>query len=197
MPRPRAPVVALSRWAGSQGDAVADRVASWLDYGLFGAPQIDRIAADPSLRTRLRGGLDATRSAALEELVALATRRAPGAPRELVEVVATLGARGMAVVLGRGAAAILPPDRALRVLVVAPLALRVERLAAEQAIARDEAHACITSADAARRAALAERFGIAAEDLTHYDLVLNTEALAVEAAAALAVDALRRRFPLP
>ena len=62
----------------------------------------------------------------------------------------------------------------------------------------DEAKACIASADGARRAALRDRFGVAAEDtFTHYDLVLNTEALSIEAAAALVVDALRRRrFPL-
>ena len=122
--------------------------------------------------------------------------RAPAAPAALVRVVATLGERGMAVVLGRGAASILPPARALRVLVVAPEAQRAERMAQAQGIPLGEAVACIASADSARRSALRERFGIAAEDLTHYDLVLNTEALSIEAAAALVVDALRRRFPL-
>jgi cytidylate kinase len=74
--------------------------------------------------------------------------------------------------------------------------MRAERLAQAQAIPLAEAAACVASADGARRAALRDRFGIAAEDLTHYDLVLNTEALSIEAAAALVVDALRRRFPL-
>lgn len=196
MPRPQAPVVAVSRWAGAEGEAVAERVAAWLDYGLFGATEIDQIAADPALRAALRADLDTTRSKLLDELVSRAALRAPGAPPDLVEVVATLGVRGMAVVIGRGAAVLLPPDRALRVLVVAPLELRVERLAAAQGIPHEEADACVASADAARRAALSERFGIAAEDLTHYDLVLNTEALSVDAVAALVVDALRRRFPL-
>ena len=196
MPQPRGPVVACSRWAGAHGEAVAEQVAAWLDYGLFGPAEIDRIAGDAGLRERLQAGFDGKRRAALDELLAAAVARVPGAPRALVEVVATLGARGMAVVVGRGAAAILPPERALRVLVVAPLAVRVDRTATEQGIPRAEAEACVASADAARRAALSERFGIAAEDLTHYDLVLNTEALSVEAAAALAVDALRRRFPL-
>jgi hypothetical protein len=196
MPQPRGPVVACSRWAGADGEAVAEQVAEWLDYGLFGPAEIDRIAGDAGLRERLRAGFEGARRAALDELLATAVARAPGAPRPLVEVVATLGARGMAVVVGRGAAAILPPERALRVLVVAPLAVRIERTAKEQGTPRAEAEACVASADAARRAALSERFGIAAEDLTHYDLVLNKEALSVEAAAALAVDALRRRFPL-
>jgi hypothetical protein len=197
MPRPRAPVVALSRWAGALGEETAERVASWLDYGLFGAAEIDRIAADPTLRARLRDGLDPERSAALDALLGSIRECAPRAPAALLEVVATLGIRGMAVVLGRGAAAVLPPDRALRALVVAPARIRAGRIMAAQGIGREEASACIASADDARRAALAERFAIAAEDLTHYDLVVNTEMLSVDAAAALIVDALRRRFPGP
>ena len=194
MPRPLGPVVACARWPGAAGEEIAEQVAAWLDYGLFGAETIDRIAADQGARQRLTAGLDAARRAALVEQIEEADARAPGASRELVEVVATLGARGMAVILGRGAAVILPPARALRVLVVAPRAVRVERLAAGREIPLSEAEACLASADAARRAALSERFGIAAEDVSHYDLVLNTEALSVDAAAALTVDALRRRF---
>ncbi len=196
MPQPRGPLVAFSRWAGALGDEVAARVAEWLDYGLFGAETIDRLAADPELSARLEADLDAAQRLAIGERVAKVLARAPAAPAALVRVVATLGERGMAVVLGRGAASILPPARALRVLVVAPEAQRAERLAQAQGIPLDEAVACIASADSARRSALRERFGIAAEDLTHYDLVLNTEALSIEAAAALVVDALRRRFPL-
>lgn len=196
MPQPRGPLVAFSRWAGAFGDEVAARVAEWLDYGLFGAEAIDRLAADPALSARLDAGLDAVQRAAISERVASVLARAPAAPADLVRVVATLGERGMAVVLGRGAASILPPLRALRVLVVAPEARRAERMAQAQGIPLPEAVACIASADSARRSALRERFGVAAEDLTHYDLVLNTEALSIEATAALVVDALRRRFPL-
>jgi hypothetical protein len=196
MPQPRGPLVAVSRWAGAYGDEVASRVAAWLDYGLFGPASIDRLAAEPELAAHLILGLDAAQLAAVDARVAAVMASAPAAPAGLVRAVATLGERGMAVVLGRGAASILPSTRALRVLVVAPEAARAERTAQAQQIPLAEAIACVASADSARRAALHERFGIAAEDLTHYDLVLNTEALSIEAAAALAVDALRRRFPL-
>jgi hypothetical protein len=196
MPAPRGPLVAFSRWPGSLGDEVAARVAAWLDYGFFDAETVDQLAERADLRERLEAGLDAAAREAIAARVAAARGRAPGAPEALVAVVMTLGERGMAVVLGRGAAALLPPERALRVLVVAPEAQRVARTAAAQGVPTAEAAACVASADAARREALRERFGVGSEDLAHYDLVLNTEALSVEAAAALAVDALRRRFPL-
>lgn len=195
MPRSRGPVVACSRWSGALGEEVAARVAEWLDYGLFGPEALDRLAADAEQRRRLAAGLDEAARRAVDAQIETVMTRMPAAPRALVESVATLGARGMAVLLGRGAAAILPSSRALRVLVVAPPRLRAERLAEAQGVPIDEAVACIASADGARQAALRETFGIAAEDLTHYDLVINTEELSVEAGAALIVDALRRRFP--
>ena len=195
MPRPHAPVVAVSRWAGARGEEVAQRVAEWLDYGLFGPETIDRLAADATLREQLALGADPDPATELAAQLDSVRARAPAAPPGLVEIVARLGLRGMAVLLGRGAAAILPPSHALRVLVVAPDALRAERLSKDQGIDLAEARACVASADAARHAALAG-FGFVAEDLTHYDLVLNTEALSIDAVAALTVDALRRRFPL-
>ncbi|RIL01447.1 MAG: hypothetical protein DCC71_17605, partial [Proteobacteria bacterium] len=110
MPRPRGPLVALSRWAGALGDEVGRAVAEWLDYGLFGAEAVDRLAHEPALLGRLAAGLDDGERASIAAQVNAFVARAPGAPRGLVEVVATLGVRGMAVVLGRGAAAILPPE---------------------------------------------------------------------------------------
>lgn len=196
MPLPRGPLVAFSRWAGAWGDEVATRVAEWLDYGFFGADTIDHLASDPALCAQLEADLDPTQREAVVARVATVLRYAPAAPPGLVRLVATLGERGMAVLLGRGAASILPSARALRVLIVAPEAVRAERVAAAESISLDAATASVARSDGSRRAALRDRFGIAAEDLTHYDLVLNTEALSIEATAALVVDALRRRFPL-
>jgi hypothetical protein len=196
MPQPRGPLVAFSRWAGAYGDEVATRVAEWLDYGFFGAETIERLAAEPGLLAQLEDDLDATQRETVAARVATVLRYAPAAPPGLVRVIATLGERGMAVLLGRSAASILPSARALRVLIVAPESLRAERVAEAQGIPLAEAAASVAHSDDSRRAALHDRFGIAAEDLTHYDLVLNTEALSIEATAALVVDALRRRFPL-
>lgn len=196
MPQPRGPLVAFSRWAGAYGDEVATRVAEWLDYGFFGADTIDDLASDPARCAQLETDLDAAQREAVAARVETVLRYAPAAPPGLVRLVATLGERGMAVLLGRGAASILPSARALRVLIVAPESVRAERIAAADSIALDEAMASVARSDGSRRAALRDRFGIAAEDLTHYDLVLNTEALSIEATAALVVDALRRRFPL-
>jgi Cytidylate kinase-like family len=199
MPHPRGPCVAISRLPASGGDEVAARVAEWLDYGLFGLDGIDRLAADPSLRTRLQGDLAPEVRAAIESRVsqAFGDRAFAESPylRSVVSIVATLGERGMAVVLGRGATAILTPQRALRVLVVAPAAARVARLVAATSAAPDEAARRLVADDAARGSFLRSHFGVEIDDATLYDLVVNTAHLSIDAAAALVVDALRRRFP--
>jgi cytidylate kinase len=110
-------------------------------------------------------------------------------------MVSTLGQRGMAVVVGRGASAILPAARTLRVLIVAPAADRAARLAAARGLSAAEAEQRLAAEDAARRSFLRDRLGVEGDDPLAYDLVVNLEHLSTDSGAALVVDALRRRFP--
>ncbi len=200
MPQPRGPCVAISRLPASGGTEIAQRVAEWLDYGFFGVENVDGLVGDAALGRALRAGLDAAALAELDDDVARALK-APGLAASdyvhtLVRILTTLGERGMAVLLGRGGAVILPPRRALRVLVVAPRGVRAERLAAREALSVEAAGSRLDEQDAARRAFLAEQFDVEIDDPTLYDLVINTGFLSVDAAAAVVVDALRRRFPV-
>ncbi|HSJ95668.1 MAG TPA: cytidylate kinase-like family protein [Myxococcota bacterium] len=198
MPAPRGAVVSISRqpWAG--GDEVAERVAGWLDYGLFGLDHLRELARDPSLRDRLVADLEPAARTAIEERARLLFGELDEAEvREVASVVAALGERGMAVVVGRGAIAVLPRERTLRVLVVAPRETRAERLAAALDLPPVAANARLEREDRERLAFLRDRLGLASDDAALYDLVVNTERLAPDAAAALVVEAVRRRFPPP
>jgi cytidylate kinase len=197
MPQPRGAVVSVSALPGSGGEAVAQRVAEWLDYGLFGLEAMRDIASDPALRSMLATDLEPAALEAVEARVrfVLGATPEPGADlREMARVVATLGERGMAVVVGRAASAVLPPARTLRVLVLDSTPRRVERLAAERGLPPAEAGRVLAEEDAARREFLA-RLGISGDDPTFYDLAVNTHRLTTDAAAALVVEAVRRRFP--
>lgn len=196
MPAPRGAVVSVSSqpWAG--GDAVAERIAGWLDYGLFGLDELRELARDPDLRDRLVGPLAPEVRAAIEARTrVLFGDLDPAEAREVAAVVAALGERGMAVVVGRGAIPILPRERTLRVLVVAPHAERVRRLGARRDLAPADAEAELAREDAERLAFLRDRLGASGDDPSLYDLVLNTEQLTTDAAAALVVEGVRRRFP--
>lgn len=196
MPAPRGAVVSVARqpWAG--GEEVAERVASWLDYGLFGVDELRALAADPALRHRLLGNLDPELRARIDARAGhLIEGLAEAEMREVAAVVAALGERGMAVVAGRGAIALLPQERTLSVLVVAPGEARLGRLAAARGLAPEAARTELGREDHERLVFLRERLGLAGDDPAFYDLVLNTGRLPPEAAAALVVEAVRRRFP--
>jgi hypothetical protein len=196
MPAPRGAVVSVSRQPWARGDEVAERVAAWLDYGLFGLEALRALADDPGLRERLVADLAAPARAAVEERVrALFEGLAAAELREVARVLAALGERGMAVVVGRGAISVLPRERTLRVLVVAPREERARRLAAARGLPAAAADAELAREDGERLAFLRERLGVAGDDPALYDLVLNTERLTPDAAAALVVEAVRRRFP--
>ncbi len=201
MPQPRGPVVAMSRLPQAGGRALANRVAAWLDYGLFGRAEIDAIAANWALRGRLADGLGVEEQRRVEERAEREVRctdagRASPTLRA-AEVVSLLAERGMAVLLGRGATALVPPERALRVLVVAPLETRLARASESRGVAREEANEILKEEETVRSAFLRDCFGREMGQPTDYDLILNTEWLSVDAGAALVVDALRRRFPSP
>ncbi len=199
MPQPRGPCVSVARSPQAGGRELSARLSASLDYGLFGREEVDEIAASWSLRGRLAEGLDDEALRRVEERAAAAVQCSDPAARAGVqraaEVVSLLGERGMAVLLGRGSTALVPAERALRVLVVAPFEVRVERLAASRGIEASEATELLKDAEAHRTRFWRDCFGRELYEPTDYDLVLNTEWLAPDAGAALVIDGLRRRFP--
>jgi cytidylate kinase len=198
MPKLRGAVVSISQQPFSGGDEIAARVSEWLDYGLFGLETLREIARNPALRAQLAADLDADLLRTIETRVQpLFEALDETELRDLARVLSTLGERGMAVVVGNGALSILPRERTLRVLVVAPREERVRRAIERLAQDGEQAARHVEQEDAARLAFLRDRLGLgsAGDDATLYDVVLNTELLSFHAAAALIVDALRRRFP--
>lgn len=198
MPQPRGPCVSIARAPQAGGREISARVAAFLDYGLFGREEIDGIAASWSLRGRLAEGLDDAALRRVEDRAAKAVQCSDEAARSVVqraaEVVSLLGERGMAVLLGRGSTALVPTERALRVLVVAPQNVRVERLSKSRGVERAQAKELLAEAEDRRVRFLRDCIGRELYEATEYDLVLNTEWLAPDAGAALVIDGLRRRF---
>ena len=200
-PPPRGPCIALSRQPGAGAAEVGRRVAELIGYGFFGIEIVDQIARELGVQHRLVAGLDERVSTGIDRYVADAFRTRPFTEtdylRAVVRTIATLGERGRAVILGRGAPHILPPTRALRVLGVAPRAERAARLARDEGLTAREAEEVVAQRDAERLSFLRHDFGVDADDPTLYDLVVNTATLGIEASAALVIDALHKRFPQP
>jgi cytidylate kinase len=107
--------------------------------------------------------------------------------RELIgQAIDETAARGDVVIVAHAASHALAanPD-VLRVLVTGSPEVRRERVAAERGLDERGAARAVEAGDAARAAYLKSFHGAKRELPTDYDLVLNTDRLSVEAAAAL------------
>ena len=108
-----------------------------------------------------------------------------------MQVLRAIRARGRAVIMGRGAHLVLPD--ALRVRLVAPLDLRVERVAELEDRPVAEAHREVLSVDRQRAQFVRGHFGMDPHDPDFYDLVVNTGGMSLDHAAHLVICALRNR----
>jgi cytidylate kinase len=112
----------------------------------------------------------------------------------VTRAIATLGRRGSAVIVGRGAAFILSAEEALRVLLVAPRLARIERYAEVKEVSAEQAEHMIERAEEQRGEFLQAQFGVRQDDPILYDLVINTARFGFDNSATLILEALRSRF---
>jgi cytidylate kinase len=197
-PKPQ-PCVAIANLPGAGGEEVGRLVAGELGYGLFAREIVDEIARRRGVHQELVRGLDERVTNVIDRYVTSFFRERSFDEneylREVVRAVTTLGRRGMAVVVGRGAAFILSPDVALRVLVTAPVDARIERYAKLQQLERTRAAAALAQEDVRRIEFVRHHFGVQIGDPLWYDVVVNTGVLGIETAAHVVADVYRRRFP--
>lgn len=195
------PCVALSRQPRSGGAELGQRVADKLDFGFFGTEIVEQMARELGIQRQLVALLDEHVRSSIDRYVADAFRREAVTEstylHQLVRTLATLGEGGRAVILGRGSAYILKPERTLRVLVIAPRTFRLERLAAELELGRESADEQLEREDTERREFVGHHFGVDPDDPSLYDLVVNTGTLGFDLASALIVEALRSKSEAP
>jgi cytidylate kinase len=160
---------------------------------------VDEIAREQGLDHWLVAGLDERVRTAIDRFVGDTFSRLQFREsdylRHVTRAVATLGRRGSAVIIGRGAPYILSPEDSLRVLLVAPRPTRLERYAEVRELPADRAEQVLARAEEQRSEFLQKQFGVRQDDPVLYDLVLNTATLGFERAAHVIVETQRRRFP--
>ncbi|MEN8181115.1 MAG: cytidylate kinase-like family protein [Myxococcota bacterium] len=198
-PRGPLPCVAMSRLPYSGAAEVGRKVAERLGFGFFGIEIVDQIAREQGIQRDLVEGVDERVRSAIDRWVVDAFRQRPFNEsdylRGVVRTVATLGERGLAVILGRGSPFILGEARTLRVLVVAPRQWRIARRLEEEGGSAEEAEERIELDDESRIRFLRADFKVEPNDPGLYDLVVNTATLGFDGAAELMVEALARKFP--
>ena len=192
------PCLLISRQRGSGGSRVARLAGERLGWHVFDREVVDEIAKLAHVRQQLVESVDEETRSNWEETWRPELEPADIGCEEylrcLRDVVLTLGHHGDVVILGRGAQYLLPAQCALRVRVVAPRALRVQRVADRDGAPLPKAEAHVEKFDADRAAFIQKSFQQDPNSPLNYDLVVNTGDITIEATTEMVLSALRHKL---
>jgi hypothetical protein len=204
-------VVAISLTDGSAGEAVGPIVAHKLGFRHINEQVVARVAWEAGVNPEVVADVERRKSlvarvlGGLGDVAPAATARLSGFPivddpaprrdalRGLIRSVLWESAEAGDAVIVAHAASLALATRAdvLRVLITASAETRARRLAEAQKIGEAEAEKLVARGDGNRADYLKRFYGVSTELPTHYDIVLNTDRVAPEDAAALILTAAR------
>jgi cytidylate kinase len=175
--KPIRPVITISRLPGCNAWNIAEQISTDLEIDFFDSEIVDKIAENAEVNRRVVETLDEQdNSIVLEWLSTLTAERYLWAYEyldQLTKLIGTIGAHGHAVILGRGASYILPKEICLRVLVVAPLEIRIENVRKAYKVSEKVARQNVMGKESDRVAFIRRYFHADMLDPVNYDLVFN------------------------
>ncbi|HWQ04289.1 MAG TPA: cytidylate kinase-like family protein [Longilinea sp.] len=182
-------VVTISRQMGSLGFEIGNLVADCLGYRVVWRELINEAA--------LRSGTPDVALAVIDELGLLGltptSKNSAAYLQAIHAVVLELAGKGNVVLVGRAGQRILADfPGTVHVRLIAPFDLRIQRIAHEQNISVEAAHAQIEASDRSRRLYLKKYYQVDWEDASFYDLVINTGRISSQVACDLICLAARR-----
>ena len=191
----RIPVITVSMQPGAGGSVMAQEIAKRLNFDFFHRDIIKGIAESARISTAVIETLEKERLSGIEDFISSLVDKHylyPGLYLEhLMKVVCTIAEHGHAVIVGRGANFILPPQKRFSVRVVAPLDGRIQNVASFFGVSVEEAKKRVIRRDSRRRAFIRQSFHEDISDPIHYDLTINTGKISIEAAVEAVIGAVK------
>lgn len=188
------PVVTISREPGSGGRIIAQKLADKLNVEVFQQEVLHEMARRAEVSKQMLATMDERGLSILEDWISSLVYDRHMWPDEylkhLMNVIGTIGKHGRAIVVGRGANFILPPEQRFRVRVTAPQRFRIRKVAQEFTLSEDEARRRVIKTESDRRAFIRKYFNADIADPDNYDLTINTKHLGVDHAVNLIAAAL-------
>jgi cytidylate kinase len=189
--------VAIAREVGTPAHEVAAAVGARLGWPVHDRELLEQVAAELHMPVRDLERIDERPgSLLLECLAALGSATGPtelALVHRLVGVIRSLAARGQCVIVGRGAALVLPPATTLRVRLVGDREGRITTLSRELHVDRQEAARRFDELCRQHDRFLRNHFPGDPTRAENYDLVLNTSQWTAAECADLIVQALHRK----
>ncbi len=204
-------VITISRQLESLGDDVARLVAEKLGYQIFDKKVMSQVGQELGLGTKAieaAANFKPQGPKSVLEMIGNTQRMTGGDPSSwtfgarsdalegisvanLVKVINAGYKKGNVVIIGRGSMAALQdkPD-VLHVRIMAPMAVRLQRMCDREHCAKDEAIAKIKARDASDVQWIKRYFDLDSHDPQLFDVVINTAKITPAAAADLVIKAL-------
>jgi len=182
----RIPVITVSSEPGSGGTLIAQEIAKRLDFDYFNRDIVEGIAESAEIRSSVIDTIEKERLSGIEDFIASLIKDHylyPGIYlQHLLKVIGTIGKHGRAVIVGRGANFILPPDERFSVRVIAPLEIRVQNISRWHKVTLEKAKQRVIRRESKRRAFIRQSFNANITDPHNYDLIINTAKMSIESA---------------
>jgi cytidylate kinase len=191
----RIPVITVSMEPGSGGSLVAQTVADRLGFDYFHRDIIQGIAKSAKIRASVIDTIEKERLTGIDDFIASLYKSQylyPGIYMEhLLKVVNTIADHGNAIIVGRGANFILPPDERFSVRVVAPLEIRIQNVVRAYKVPAEKARKRVIGRESRRSAFIRKSYNADIADPQNYDLTINTGRMRIESAVDAVIAAVK------
>jgi cytidylate kinase len=175
---PLRPVITISRLPGSGANTLAKNLADDLHMDLFDNEIVAAVAKSSQVGESVIASLDEQDRSILDDWIGAGQKKfhlwSDEYLAHLTKVVGAIAAHGHAIIVGRGAGYILPGNVCLRLLIVAPLDVRISNVMHAYNVSDKEAEIRITKTEKERRAFIKKYYNADLTDPVNYDLTLNT-----------------------
>jgi len=172
------PVVTVSRESGCRGKSISERVAAELGLHLYTWEIVEQIAKDEHVSVQVVSTLDEKARTELEDWLTgfQGTHNLSEYAylKDLRRITFAIAAHGNAIILGRGASFLLPPEKRIALLFVSPLEVRIRNVMEDRGLSEKHAREHIVKADAEHHQFAKKYFQADILDSAHYHMVINT-----------------------
>jgi cytidylate kinase len=192
------PVITVSREPGSGGSEIARRLARALGMDLIGAQIIQHVADSAKMSRRVIESLDEKEVTFRETLLSSLFGEYRPWPGEylqhLTRVIGTIGVFGNVIIVGRGANHVLPPEKAFKVRIIAPMDFRIKHFMEDRGYTKAEAEQYVIKTENDRKAFVRKYFNADVTDPKQYDIIINTGTMKLDAATITIITAFKKRM---
>ena len=178
--------ITISREPGSGGRIMANKLAGKLGFEVFYQEVLHEIARRADVSEKLLETLDEKGLTVLEDCISSLVFDRHLWPDEylkhLMKVIGAIGEHGRAIIVGRGANFVIPPENCFRLRIVAAQNVRIANVAGTFNVTAEDAKRRIIRTESDRRAFVRKYFNADIADPVNYDFVINTGALEIDKA---------------